>query len=170
MTALMLGLLTAGGLVAQQAVSSPQIPRVLTLRIVVVGSAEEANRVLERLKRGDAFAVVARAESIDPSARDGGLLGRLELAALRTEVRRAVEGLQPGDLSPVVPVATGFAVLQVVPDLAGSPAPLNPASFAAISAVGSVKYVPDVGGLPEAEAVLRDFPKPADWNLNPRLV
>ena len=35
---------------------------------------------------------------------------------------------------------------------------------------GSVKYVVDVGGLPEAEAVLRDFPKPPNWNQDPRAI
>ena len=68
-------------------------------------------------------------------------------------------------------VATGFAVLQVVPDARRRHgAAINPASLAAISAVGSVKYVPDVGGLPEAEAVLREFPKPRDWNQDPRTI
>jgi hypothetical protein len=33
-----------------------------------------------------------------------------------------------------------------------------------------VKYVLDVGGLPEAEAVLREFPKQADWNQDPRAI
>ena len=91
----------------------------------------------------------------------------------RAKVRRALEGLTTGQVSAVVPVATGYAVLQVVPDAdagAGTPATINPASLAAISAAGSVKYVADVGGLPEAEAMLRDFPKAEQWNQDPRTI
>jgi tetratricopeptide (TPR) repeat protein len=168
-SALLLALLAGAGLVAQS--TAQRAPsQSLTLRIIVVGTTEEAARVLDRLKRGDSFAALARSESIDPSARDGGLLGKLELSALRPEVRRALQGLRPGQLSPAVQVATGYAVLQVLEDAAGTAAAINPASLAAISAVGSVKYVPDVGGLPEAEAVLRDFPKAADWNETPRAI
>ena len=151
--------------------TEPQATPPLTLRIIVVGTSEEAASVLDWLKRGDSFAALARSESIDPSAGDGRLLGRLDPAALRPDVRAALQGLQRGEVSRVVQVATGFAVLQVVPDAGGgTAAAINPASLAAISAVGSVKYVPDVGGLPEAEAVLREFPKAADWNLEPRTI
>jgi tetratricopeptide (TPR) repeat protein len=41
---------------------------------------------------------------------------------------------------------------------------------ARLLATGSVKYVIDAGGLPEAEAVLRDFPKPSNWNQDPRTI
>jgi hypothetical protein len=92
------------------------------------------------------------------------------MSTLRLEVRSAVEGLRVGQISPVAQVATGFAVLQVVEDLPGSRAAINPASLAAISAVGSVKFVPDIGGLPEAEALLRDFPKPETWSQDPRTI
>ena len=157
-------------LVAQQVSLPSQEPPALTLRIIVVGTRDEASRVLDRLKEGETFEAIARAVSSDPSARGGGLLGRLDVSALREDVRRALVGLRAGQLSPVAQVATGFAVLQVLPDTAATPAAINPASLAAISAIGSVKYVPDIGGLPEAEAVLREFPKAADWNMDPRLI
>ncbi len=44
---------------------------------MVVGSREQAQRLLERVRSGEDFATLARAESIDPSAADGGLLGRI---------------------------------------------------------------------------------------------
>ncbi|MFN7985263.1 MAG: peptidylprolyl isomerase, partial [Vicinamibacterales bacterium] len=141
-----------------------------TLRMIVVGTSDEAARVLERLGRGEAFDAVARAVSIDPSARGGGLLGRVDVTTLRAEVQRALTGLRIGQTSAVVPIATGFAVLQIVSDSASASAAINPASLAPISAVGSVKYVPDIGGLPEAEAVLREFPKADDWNMDPRTI
>ncbi len=164
--ALLVSLLAGAGLIAQTGTQ----PRSVSLRLIVVATPDEARRVLDRLTRGESFSAVARSVSIDPSAADGGLLGRIELTTLRVEVRSAVEGLRVGQVSPVAQVATGFAVLQVVPDLPGSRAAINPASLAAISAVGSVKFVPDIGGLPEAEALLRDFPKPDTWSQDPRTI
>jgi len=164
--ALLVSLLAGAGLIAQTGTQ----PRSVSLRLIVVATQDEATRVLDRLARGESFTTVARSVSIDPSAADGGLLGKLDMSTLRLEVRSAVEGLRVGQISPVAQVATGFAVLQVVEDLPGSRAAINPASLAAISAVGSVKFVPDIGGLPEAEALLRDFPKPETWSQDPRTI
>ena len=166
---LLLACLTAGAaLVAQQAKPSGQSqPQALTLRILVVSTEAEASAALDRLKRGDRFEDVARAVSIDPSAAAGGMLGRLDLSSLREQVRRALTGLRPGQVSPIAQVATGFAVFYVVSDVPGTPTPINPVSFATIGGVGAVKFVPDIGGLPEAEALLREFPKAADWNQSP---
>ncbi len=164
--ALTLALLAGIVLVAQATPPSTT----LTLRIIVVSTREEAEQVAVRLRSGEDFTAAARRLSIDPSASDGGLLGRIDVSTLRREVRDAVAGLAPGQLSPVVPVATGFAVLDVVADAGSTPSAINPASLASISAVGSVKYVPDIGGLPEAEAVLRDFPKVARWNEDPQTI
>ncbi|MGE3956551.1 MAG: FG-GAP-like repeat-containing protein [Vicinamibacterales bacterium] len=175
-TALALGLAAMAAGVAllaqagQPASTSGQVPQAVTLRMIVVGTAPEATVVRERLDRGEAFATVAREVSIDPSAVSGGLLGRLDLASLREPVRLVLQGLKPGQFSPVAPVATGFAVFELVSDLPGQPTPINPVSFAAISGIGAVKFVPDIGGLPEAEALLRDFPKAANWNESPRTI
>jgi PPIC-type PPIASE domain len=52
-----------------------------TLRILVASSREQAQRLLERVRGGEDFATLARVESIDPSAPDGGLLGRIAISA-----------------------------------------------------------------------------------------
>src|SRR5688500_5365352 len=121
--ALLVGLLAGAALLAQSTAG----PLFLSLRIVVTGTREEAERLRARLLSGEDFAALARRESIDPSASDGGLLGRLDVATLRPELRQALIGLGTGQLSPVVPVATGFAVLQPVPDAGNTPSAINPA-------------------------------------------
>ena len=122
--ALLVSLLAGAGLIAQ---NSPE-RQSISLRLIVVATREDAAGVLERLGRGENFEMLARSVSIDPSAADGGLVGTLDLVMLRKEVRSAVEGLAVGQVSPVAQVATGFAVLQVVPDAAGSrAAAINPA-------------------------------------------
>jgi len=132
----------------------------LSLRIVVVGSQEAAERLLQRLAQGEDFVALAKAESLDPSAAAGGLLGRLAPAALRPELRSALQGIKPGQVTPVVRIPTGFAILQVLADdgIPTSPSP------AALSSTGSVKYAFDVGGFAEATASLQGFAKPPDWN------
>ena len=169
---LMAAMLAGVRLLSQPSQPSAQpAPQALTLRIIVAASAADASRLVDRFHKGEDFAALARAESIDASAGAGGLIGRLELAALAPNVRQALSGVGPGQITRVVQIPTGFAVFQVVSD--ANPAdgnPFSPASIAALSATGDVKYVLDVGGLPEAEAILRDFPKSADWNQDPRSI
>jgi tetratricopeptide (TPR) repeat protein len=142
---------------------SPAPPGEITVRIIVVSSAEQAQRIVDRLNGGENFVALAKEESIDPSADDGGLIGNVALSALRPELREALQGVRPGQLSPVVRLPTGFAVLKVV-DGTGTSADATPA----MAATGSVKYLADVGGFPEAQLSLERFPKAADWNLDPR--
>jgi hypothetical protein len=141
----------------------------LTLRIIIVGTQDEAQRVLERLRAGAPFDTLAREVSIDPTADQGGLLGTVTLSALRPELGRALGGLGPGQITPIVAVPTGFAVLQVVvPPAANDPTAAVGRVTPAVAATGSVKYVFNVSGFNEAQTSLRDFPKPPDWNLDPR--
>ena len=91
----------------------------ITLRIIVVGSKEEAQQIFERLRQGENFVALAKQVSLDPSAERGGLLGRVALSSLRVELRNAVEKLAVGDVSEVVQIATGFAVCKAVAEKVG---------------------------------------------------
>ncbi|MGC4084960.1 MAG: FG-GAP-like repeat-containing protein [Vicinamibacterales bacterium] len=169
--ALLLAGLAGAGLVAQSSGSpSTAAPQALTLRMIVVSTREEAAAVATRLARGERFEAIAAAVSIDPTASSGGMVGRLDVSSLRESVRQALAGLRPGQVSPVAQVANGFAVFQVVSDASGMPTAINPVSYAVISGIGAVKFVPDIGGLPEAEALLREFPKATTWNQDPRAI
>ena len=54
----------------------------MTLRVIVVDSAEEAQRIVIRLNGGEDFVALAQAESIDPTRSAGGLLGKVTLSTL----------------------------------------------------------------------------------------
>ncbi len=159
-------------LVTATMIAQPPPSDHVTVRMIVVGSADEAAQVVQRLTNGADFAVLAKSLSIDPTADSGGWLGRVAVSSLRPELRRALEGLKPGQVSPFVRIPTGFAILTVVPETdAGrieSPAPatLNPG----VAASGSVKYMLSVDGLAEVTAALQAFPKPEDWNQDPRTI
>jgi hypothetical protein len=142
----------------------------VTLRIIVVSSADEAERVVGRLKNGENAVALAAKVSIDATADNGGLLGPIALSALRPELRNAVQGLGVGQVSNVIRIPTGFAVVKVVPRADAGNSNASSVANPGVAAVGSVKYVLDVGGFAEASALLGQFPKPADWNQDPRTI
>ena len=168
--ALIFGALLCSGIRSHtQQLPTGSLPRPsdeVTLRVIVVDSQEEAQRIVTRLNSGEDFVALAQAESIDPTGNAGGLLGRLTLSTLPPVLRDALAGIQPGRLSPVVKIPTGFAILKVVDD--SDPANINMnAAPASLATQASVKYVIDVSGIVEAEAVLQAFPKSAGWNQEP---
>src|SRR4051812_19458099 len=85
-------------------------PAAVPLRILVLNSAEEAARVRVELEKGADFAVLARQKSVDATSLDGGLLGKVDPSTMRPEIRTALRGLAPGQLSPVFRMPSGFAI------------------------------------------------------------
>src|SRR5215469_5206335 len=79
----------------------------VALRVIVVGTPEQASQVLERLKAGYDFARLAKEKSIDPTADSGGFMGRIDPSALRPELRDALEGIAPGQLSAITRIPSG---------------------------------------------------------------
>src|SRR6516164_8166731 len=72
----------------------------VTLRVIVVRTPEQASQALERLKAGYDFATLAKEKSTDPTAGSGGFMGRMDLAALRPELRDALQGVAQGSSRP----------------------------------------------------------------------
>jgi hypothetical protein len=142
----------------------------VTLRIVVVSTADEAQRVAERLARGENFVTLAREVSIDTTAVSGGLIGKVSLSALRPELRNLLEHLPVGQLSPIVQIPTGFAVLKIVPDDAEGVTAASQTVNAAVAASGSVKNVFALDGFMDSYFSLDKYSKPTDWNSDPRKI
>ena len=91
-------------------------PKEISLRIIVVDSASEAERILQRVNQGDDFAVLAKEKSTDSTADAGGFMGKVDPASLRSELRNALVGLAPGQITPVLRIPSGYAILKVVSD------------------------------------------------------
>jgi tetratricopeptide (TPR) repeat protein len=132
----------------------------------VVDAADEAARILQQLKAGADFAALAREKSTDATAVDGGLLGQVDPAMLRPELREALQGMRPEDLSRVVKLPSGYAILKVMAnnESAAGIGSVELARQTALSAAGSVRYGPDVDGLLESWSAIPAIPKPDGWD------
>jgi len=143
----------------------------VTLRIIVVSSGEQAQHVLEELTQGKDFATVAKTDSIDSTAPDGGYMGTIAISALRPELRDGLAGLLPGQISAIIGTPLGFAILKVEPEQdSKSNNAAERGETAATASIGSVKYTLTLGGLNEAELGLNNFDKPIGWNRDPRKI
>lgn len=141
------------------------------LRIIVASSFDRAQQILTRLNKGENFTDIARKESIDSTAAEGGSLGDVTLSTLRPELRAALAGLGPGQISPIVQSPLGFAILKIEtgPDPSISARPGGTGS-AIVDSIGSVKQSWGLGGLVEAEVGLYNFAKPAGWDRDPKKI
>src|SRR6202022_2839672 len=147
----------------------------VNLQSIVVETAEKAQQVLERVKKGEDFAALAKEFSIEPSASNGGYLGEVDPALLRPELREALVSLRPGETSGAIKVATGFVVLKLLekkqePSAGGSTPAQNipgqgmgPNRDLHIGARGAIQYPADVAGQVLADMLFQKYPKPANW-------
>ena len=151
------------------ALGQEQSSTAIPLRILVLNSAEELARVRLEIEKGADFAVLAREKSVDATSLDGGLLGNIEPSALREEIRTALRGLAPGQISPVFRLSSGFAIIKVLPpdELAGI-TEFQRARQAALRAESSIRFDVDLSGFNEAAAALANYEKPANWNTDLR--
>jgi tetratricopeptide (TPR) repeat protein len=165
-TARMLAVVVAGAALLAALLSAQSTPsRDVTLQIIVVDSPAEARKILDRSKNGADFAALAKENSTDATASHGGYMGKVDPATLRSELRDALNGIAPGQVTGPVKIPSGYAILKVLPSN-GTPesASANPARILPLAATGEIRYAPNVGGKNEADLAFRSFSKPAGWS------
>lgn len=133
------------------------------LGIITTPTQEKAAEVLQRLRAGWNFEVVAKEDSTDASAANGGYLGKLNPADLQPEFRDALKGILPGQYTGIVHAPSGFAILTVLRS-APHPQQLDGKHIQTLARIGTVRYGVEVGGFQEADQVLREGPNPEGWN------
>src|ERR1041385_8076478 len=158
-----LAVLMSANAFAQAGSSVGQVP----VRIIVVSSPTEAARILERLKHGDDFAVLAKEKSIDPTADSGGYMGAVNPSSLRPELRAALAGLQPGQLSSLIHIPEGYAIVKVISSNQvlemEREVQQRKSILSALQAPGAIRYTPNVSGIGETESALFKSVKPPGW-------
>ena len=143
----------------------------ISVRMIVVSSAAEAQSTLDSLNAGADFAVLAAERSVDPTSADGGLLARIDPSSLRTELRDALAALQPGQLSKIVRIPSGYAILKVLTDRETIDlAATDIARQKAVLAAGNTQITTEVGGLGESVAALYQMQRPPDFGQDLKAV
>jgi arylsulfatase A-like enzyme/parvulin-like peptidyl-prolyl isomerase len=82
------------------------------LRLMRVTARSKAEDVLRQLAGGASFDELARSVSEDASAPQGGDLGLVRLTDLAPPLRQAAEALGPGQVSGVIEIPGGYAILR----------------------------------------------------------
>jgi len=79
---------------------------------ILVKTEKEANKVLERLKKGDKFSAIAKDVSLCPSKKRGGDLGTFGRGQMVKEFEKAAFDLQKGQISPIVKTKFGYHIIR----------------------------------------------------------
>ncbi|MFP3985024.1 MAG: peptidylprolyl isomerase [Candidatus Bathyarchaeia archaeon] len=79
---------------------------------ILVKAEKDANAVLERLKKGEKFANIAKEVSLCPSGKRGGDLGTFGRGKMVKEFENAAFALEKGQISPVVKTKFGFHIIK----------------------------------------------------------
>ncbi len=136
----------------------------MPIGIIVVASEAEAARIVAQLKNGADFAALARGNSTDPTANDGGYMGILDPGKLRPELREALLGVARGGISGVAKIPSGYAVLRIFPEPPGQkPDIAGDARIQALAGQSAILPTPDFAGYSEANLAFSRFPKSDGW-------
>jgi peptidyl-prolyl cis-trans isomerase SurA len=108
--------------IAQLLVTPNPDPNVRNLKASKAQNADQAKKKIQmlaaRLKQGDDFAMLAQNYSEDPeSAANGGDIGFIPESAMEkadVELRKAVMQLQPGQISPIIPMPGGYRIFKLI--------------------------------------------------------
>lgn len=143
----------------------------VTLGVIRVETRPEAEEVLQLLKTGEPFEEVARKYSKASNAQEGGYLGKVRLSDLRPEIGDAVKGVGPGGVTRVVQVPSGYAIFKVLSRAERVDAERQArAQRLRVAAPGGFRFVSEVSGLGEVEALFARLSKPPDWHQDLRAV
>lgn len=81
---------------------------------ILVKTEKEAQNILERLKREEKFANIAKEVSLCPSKKRGGDLGTFSRGQMVKEFEKAAFSLQKGEISPVVKTKFGYHIIKML--------------------------------------------------------
>ena len=100
------------------------------LAVIMVNDEAAANRIYKDVTGGRlSFAAAAKQFSVGPAAEDGGDMGELALVDLGAALRKALDGLRPGDISKPFRLEASFALVHLLEQGAGpARAPSLPAT------------------------------------------
>ena len=75
---------------------------------------EKGNDILERLKKGEAFADLARKFSNGPGAKEGGDLGNITLKDVDPKILEVINSLKDGEVSSLIDMGNRFLIVKLI--------------------------------------------------------
>jgi len=168
-------------------IAAPAWAQEVDLGVITVKQKSLADTIRQRLLKGDSFESLAKNYSVGPAAGRGGRLGRVPETRIRSEFKRALVGLTPGQPSGVVATEEGFNILMrfdAAPSLAApapapapaprpqaatSPTPLAPAPTRPPAAVDSPQLAARLEVMAAVEKLSAGQLKPAEADLSKAL-
>ena len=97
----------------------------IDLGLITVKNKAKAEEIRDKLVKGASFEALAKENSVGPAAFKGGRLGLVPRKRLRTEYRKALQGLPANRPSYVIPTEEGYTILMTFagqPKLKSAPA------------------------------------------------
>jgi len=79
---------------------------------ILVKTENEANKVLERLSKGEKFSQIAKDASLCPSKKRGGDLGTFGRGQMVKEFEKAAFDLEKGQISGIVKTQFGYHIIR----------------------------------------------------------
>jgi FG-GAP-like repeat/PPIC-type PPIASE domain/ASPIC and UnbV len=141
------------------------------IEIIVVDSRSVGEEILEQIRAGQPFEVLALKYSLNASARDGGYIGKLRLSEMQPEVRNAIRNLPPGQVSELIQTASGYMLVKVLSECERVTVENVEHSLElARTAKGKVQMVRPFPELAAVQYFLDDLVKPPNWELDLQLI
>ena len=130
------------------------------LQLILVPTQSKAAEILESMKAGESFEDLAKEYSIDPTAANGGHLGKMKLSDMRKELRQALEGVGSGEVTDVFRTPAGYMILKVLPE--------PPQEV--VVAQEREQFVAYVSGFEESLYFFSQLPKPPDYHQDLKVI
>ncbi|HYM41976.1 MAG TPA: peptidyl-prolyl cis-trans isomerase [Steroidobacteraceae bacterium] len=136
-------------------------------RHILVATEPFAEKVIQRLDRGEKFEDLAKVESMDPSKNNGGDIGWLR-GGMPPEIMNALAGLKPGEYAKK-PVQTqyGWHILQLVESRPLTPPPFEQAKQRFEQIVEAKKFKSYMDELMRDAKVTKTLDQPASASAAP---
>ncbi len=89
-------------------------PQMVQLRQIVTRSREDAEKILDRVAKGEEMEKLAKEYSITPEAKDGGLLGWIPKGRLEEDMEAVIFSLPINNISPILKSPYGYHIFEVL--------------------------------------------------------
>jgi parvulin-like peptidyl-prolyl isomerase len=89
-------------------------PTRFKIQQMTVETMDDAQDILKSLQNGAEFSWLAKNRSVDSAVQEGGSLGWIVRAEMPEPVKKIIETLKPGDVSPILQINSHYKIIQLI--------------------------------------------------------